>query len=142
MSKRLRLKSYLLRLPPQVLKPFKRSAPKPMQANLMYRQTSNLWISVGLPAAALLFIVFGLQTTGLLTQLFLSIGAVAIFFSVLIFAPYFLERHAAMRSVYMRYDAMQAAVRIREQRTQYFTLNRALSRHQLRGRGQLATIRS
>jgi hypothetical protein len=112
-----------------------------MKANIMFRETANVWISIGLPLSVVLFVVFGLQSASLVAQLLFSCAAVAFFFSILIYLPYFYERHAAMRAVYSRYDALQVVARIREQRTQHYTLNRALSRHQSRGRSQLAAVR-
>ena len=111
-----------------------------MKVNLMYRPTANFWLTVGLPLATVLFVVFGLQTSSLVAQLLFSCAAVALVFSAFLFLPYFFEQHAHMQAVYSRYDALQAASRIRAQRTQYYTLNRALSRHQLRGRAQLAAV--
>jgi len=123
------------------LKP--KSQPKPpMKINLMYRSTANFWLTVGLPAASILFIVFGLQTSSVFSQLLISVAAVGFLFSAFLYLPFFFEQHARMRAVYARYDALQAASRIRAQRTQYYTLNRALSRHQLRGRNQLVHVRT
>lgn len=111
-----------------------------MNVNRMFRRSSNLLLVLGLPGSVLMFVMFGLQTTSLTAQLAFSCAAVCLVFTVLVFLPYFFERHAQMRSVYMRYDALQAIERIRTQRTQHYVLNRALNRHQYRGR--LASVRS
>jgi hypothetical protein len=108
----------------------------------MYRSTSNVLITVGMPVAFLLLTVFGIQTTSLVSQLLFSLAGVVFFFTALLFLPYFFEHHSKMHGVYSRYDAMQLAGRIRVQRTQHYTLNHALARHQLRGRNQWAEVRS
>jgi hypothetical protein len=122
--------------------PYKKQPYAKMKPNLMYRPTANFWLTIGLPVASILFIVFGLQATPLVAELLVSIAAVGFLFSAFLYLPYFFEQHARMRAVYARYDALQAAGRIRAQRMQYYTLNRALSRHQFRGRNQLVALRT
>jgi|GEM_PF-4853083 len=107
-----------------------------MKLNLMYRSTANLMVTMGLPIGTVLLVVFGIQATSLVSQLLLSLAGVGVVFSALLLLPYFIEQHSRMQAVYNRYDAIQAASRIRAQRSQYYTLNRALLRHQLRGRAQ------
>ena len=113
-----------------------------MKANRMFRSSTSLMLALAVPGAVIAFTVLGLQTVSLMSQLAFSCAGVALVFSALIFLPYFFERHSQMRTLVERYDAIQMLARIRVQRSQYYTLNRALSRHQLRGRGALASVRS
>ncbi len=103
-------------------------------------RTFSMVFSLGLPGLAIVSVVFGMQSSPLVAQLAFSVAGALLVFGALVFVPYLLAQHTQMRTVYARYDAIQAMARIRAQRTQHYTLNRALARHQRRG--ALALVRS
>ena len=103
-------------------------------------RTFSMVFSVGLPGLAIACMFWGMQSSALVGQLAFSVAGALLVFGALVFVPYLLARHAQMRTVYARYDAIQAMARIRAQRTQHYTLNRALVRHQRRG--AMALVRS
>jgi hypothetical protein len=106
-----------------------------MQLNRMYRTFPSSLLSIALPAAVLAFLVLGIQSISLVSQLYFSIAAVAFVFSALVWLPSFFEQHARMRALIVRRNQMVSSARRFQQRTMHYTLNNALRQHQLRGRG-------
>ena len=105
-----------------------------MKSNSMFATIGSPAITIGLPLLSIAFLMLGLGTYSIVSQLFFSVAAVVFFFAILVLMPSFFERYARTRVAYVRKLVIQEIRQRATQRQQYFVLNTALRHRGARSR--------
>jgi hypothetical protein len=97
-----------------------------MKPNTMFATIGSPAVTIGLPLVSTAFLLLGMGTYSIVSQLFFSVAAVVFFFAVLVLMPSFFERYSRTRVAYMRKLVIQEIRERATQRQQYFVLSAAL----------------
>jgi hypothetical protein len=103
-----------------------------MKLNSMFATIVSPAITIGLPLVSIAFLLLGLGTYSIVSQLFFSGAAVVFFFAVLVLLPSFFEKLTRTKMAYVRKMVIQEIRERATQRQQYFVLNAALRHRSVR----------